>query len=189
VRPNPVILLILCAGACGSSSLRGPDGGDNGACSAVLELDRSCATSADCIAVSHTVNCCGQEQVFGLRASEQTRFAALEAQCGATYPACGCAAQQPYTDDGSRLQFQDAAGVTCVNGQCTTFVTDCGRPCDTGTTCFSCANGPTLFAACTTACTDSTSCQDPTLPLCQTGSSGNVYGMYCTASNVTCDTP
>src|SRR6476659_10525183 len=98
------ILLVLSAGACGSGSLVGPDGGGtggSGACQAVLALDRSCATSADCVAVSHTTNCCGQEQVFGLRATEQAHFATLEAQCDPTYPACGCAAQQPFVDDGS----------------------------------------------------------------------------------------
>src|SRR6476646_4453400 len=121
MRLQLLIILATCAGACGSGSLGGPDGGGgtggSGACQAVLALDRSCTTSADCVAVSHTTNCCGQEQAFGLRASEQARFATLEAQCDVTYPACGCAAQQPFADDGSRLQFQQTAGVTCVQGQ------------------------------------------------------------------------
>ena len=188
MRIHLLILLVLCAGACGSSSLGGPDGGGTGACQAVLALDRSCTTSADCVAVSHTVNCCGQEQVFGLRASEQARFSTLEAQCNVTYPACGCAAQQPFADDGSRLQFQQTAGVTCVQGQCTTFVPDCGAPCVTGTTCFSCTNHGSNYAACTTTCTGSADCHDATLPLCQSGSTGNTYGMFCTASTVACDT-
>jgi len=191
-------LVVLCvgvavgAGACGSSALGGPDGGGGaggaGACQAVLALDRSCATAADCIAVSHTTNCCGQEQIFGLRATEQARFTMLEAQCDPTYPACGCAAQQPLVDDGSRVQFQGTAGVACVQGVCTTFVPDCGQPCATGTTCFSCTNHGSVFAACTTACAVSNDCHDPTLPLCQSGSTGNTYGMFCTAANVACDT-
>jgi hypothetical protein len=37
-------------------------------------------------------------------------------------------------------------------------------------------------------CATSTTCTDPTLPLCQNGTSGNVSGMYCTASGVACDT-
>jgi hypothetical protein len=117
----------------------------------VLELDRSCATSADCVAVSHTVDCCGQERIFGLRATEQTRFATLEAQCDPTYPACGCAAQQPLVDDGSRVEFQATAGVTCVQGKCTTFVPACGQPCTAGTTCQTCANDGGTSAACTAA--------------------------------------
>ena len=186
------ILLVFSAGACGSSSLGGLDGGGgaggSGACQAVLALDRSCTTSADCVAVSHTTNCCGQEQVFGLRASEQVRFSTLEAQCDVTYPACGCAAQQPLADDGSRLQFQQTAGVTCAQGRCTTYVPDCGAPCATGKTCFSCTNHGSMFAACTTTCTGSADCHDAALPLCQSGSTGNTYGMFCTASNVACDT-
>jgi hypothetical protein len=195
MRVHRLVLLVLSAVAvaCGSGSLGGPDGGGGaggaGACQAVLALDRSCTTSADCVAASHTTNCCGQEQVFGLRASEQARFSTLEAQCDVTYPACGCAAQQPFADDGSRLQFQQTAGVTCVQGQCTTFVPDCGAPCATGTTCFSCTNHGSLFAACTTTCTGSADCHDATLALCQSGSTGNTYGMFCTPSNVTCDTP
>jgi hypothetical protein len=185
-------ILVFDAGACGSSSLGGPDGGgDTGGsapCQAVLELDRSCATSADCVAVSHTMNCCGQEQIFGLRATERTRFTTLEAQCDPTYPACGCPAEQPLVDDGSRVQFQATAGVTCVQGKCTTFVPACGQPCVTGTTCFSCTNHGSVFAACTTTCTGNTDCDDATLPLCQSGSTGNAYGMFCTAANVACDT-
>jgi hypothetical protein len=188
MRAQLLILVILCAGACGSSSLGGPDGGGSGACQAVLALDRSCTTSADCVAVSHTTNCCGQEQVFGLRATEQARFTTLEAQCDPTYPACGCAAQQPFVDDGSQLRFQDTAGVACVQGKCTTFVPECGAPCATGTTCFSCTNHGSMFAACTTMCAGSVDCHDAALPLCQSSTTGNTYRMFCTASNVACDT-
>ena len=199
MRSKLAVLMVFGLGACGPSTLGGPDGGGgtggaggtggNGSCQAVQALDRSCTTSADCVAVLHVVNCCGSEMVFGLRASEQARFQTLEAQCDATYPACGCAAQQPVADDGSRLRFGDvgAAGVACVQGTCTTFVADCGRPCETGTTCFTCPNHTSLFAACTTACMLSTDCHDPTLPLCQTGTSGNTAGMFCTAADVACD--
>src|SRR3954452_19467564 len=110
MRLQLFVVLGICAGACGSGSLGAQDGGGgaggSGACQAVLALDRSCTSSADCVAVSHTTNCCGQEQVFGLRATEQARFTMLEAECDSTYPACGCAAQQPFVDDGSRLPFQ-----------------------------------------------------------------------------------
>jgi hypothetical protein len=116
------------------------------------------------------------------------RFQAIESQCDATYPPCGCAAGQPMTDDGSHLEFGGQAAVACVQGICTTYVSDCGKPCGAGTTCFTCANHLALFAACTTACTATTACPDASLPKCQTGTSGNIAGMYCTASNVTCDT-
>lgn len=192
-----VACLVALAG-CGST-LAGPDGGGGGAtgtggsggasaCQAALAVDRSCTTAGDCVAVGHTSNCCGQVVFVGIRASQQAQFQALEAACDASYPACGCAAGQPATDDGSRLRFDGTAGVTCVQGQCTTFVPDCGAPCATGTTCFSCSNHASAFAACTTACSASSGCADPALPLCQNGTSGNTAGMYCTAAGVACDT-
>lgn len=133
------------------------------------------------------MNCCGSVQFIGFRNSEKAKFQSLEAACDATYPLCGCATQQPVADDGSRLRFTDQASVTCVQGKCTTFVADCGQPCATGMTCFSCVTHLSTFAACTTMCADSTACHDPTLPLCQMGTSGNVAGKFCTA-NIACDT-
>jgi hypothetical protein len=187
------MVALVSAGACGSGSLAGPDGGGGGAggtgaCQAALALDRSCATDSDCVAVSHTSNCCGQEQIIGLRATEQARFAMLEAQCDPTYPACGCAAQQPFVDDGSQVRFQGTAGVACLQGKCTTFVPECGHPCATGTICFSCTSQGTLYAACTTTCSNDTDCHDPNLPTCQSGQTGNTYGTHCTALTVSCDT-
>ena len=175
-------------GGSGGSSGGGGAGGATSPCQAVLALDRSCTTPADCFAGAHTTDCCGNGQFVGFRVSEMARFQTLEAQCDATYPGCGCPAGPPTADDGSRLRFNQQAGVTCLQGKCTTFVPDCGQPCGSGTTCFSCANHATIFAACTTTCADTTACNDPTLPLCQTGASGNVSGKYCTAANVACDT-
>ena len=75
----------------------------------------------------------------------------------------------PMTEDGSTLRFDQQAGVTCLQGKCTTFVPDCGKPCASGTTCFTCISHNANFAACTTMCTDSSQCSDPSLPLCQIG--------------------
>jgi hypothetical protein len=199
-RFDTAFLVAIAVAGCGSTTLGGPDGGGGaggaggtgaGPCQAVVALDRSCASAADCTAVFHTINCCGQAQAIGIRASELQRFTGLETQCNATYPACGCAAQAPFADDGSRLRFEDSAGVACVAGVCTTFVADCGAPCAAGTTCFSCANGPGKYAACTTECSDSGACADPARPVCQSGSSGNTQGQgkFCTTSSVVCDTP
>jgi hypothetical protein len=123
-----------------------------------------------------------------MRTSVQAQYQALEPQCDATYPACGCAEGQPTTDDGSRIQFTATPGVTCLHGVCTTFAAQCGAPCASGTTCFSCLSHNTAFAACTTMCSGSTDCHDSTLPICQFGSSGNTSGMFCTASGIACDT-
>ena len=175
------------AGGSAGSTGGGGAGGTTSPCQAVLALDRSCTTAADCFAGAHTTNCCGQVQFIGFRTSVKTQFQTLEAACDLTYPLCGCAAGQPTADDGSRLRFNDQAGVTCLQGKCTTFVPDCGQPCSAGTTCFSCMSKPTMFAACTTMCTDNNACLDPTLPLCQMGMSGNTSGKFCTAANVACD--
>jgi hypothetical protein len=171
------------AGAVGS-------GGAGGAspCRAVLALDRSCATATDCFAAEHQTNCCGQREFIGIGTSAQAQFQVLEPKCEATFPACGCAEGQPTTDDGSKVQFSATPGVACVQGVRTTYAAECGKPCGSGTTCFSCSNHSTIFAACTTMCTVGTDCMDSTLPMCQFGSSGNTSGMFCTASGVACDT-
>lgn len=168
----------------------GGHGGAGGAsaCQAVLALDRSCQTDSDCFAAVHQTNCCGQRLFTGLRTSVQSSYDALESQCEQAYPKCGCAEQEPTTDDGSRLRYTDMAKVACVQGTCTTFTPYCGAPCAAGTTCFTCMTHSALFAACTTMCADSSACHDPALPLCQYGSSGNTVGMFCTASGIACDT-
>jgi hypothetical protein len=178
------------AGGAGGSAGHGGTGGLGGAspCQAVLALDRSCTTDADCFAGVHQTNCCGQREFVGFRTTGQAQYQDLEPKCEATYPACGCAESQPTTDDGSKIQFNGTPGVTCLQGVCTTFVADCGKPCAAGTTCFSCSNRTQLFAACTTMCTSSTDCHDSTLPLCQLGTSGNTSGIFCTATGVACDT-
>ena len=176
------------AGGRGGSTGGGGAGGTTSPCQTVLALDRSCTTPADCFAGAHVTNCCGTAQYVGFRNSVKTAFQTLEAACDATYPACECPIQQPTTDDGSALRFGDEPGVTCLQGKCTTFVPDCGQPCGSGTTCFSCVNHQQMFAACTTMCTGNTQCHDPSLPLCQMGMSGNTAGKFCTAANVACDT-
>ena len=193
MRRGVVLPLLLAVGACGSTVQPGGGGtagagGTTSPCQAVLALDRSCTTAADCFAGAHTTDCCGNAQFIGFRNSQMTQFQTLEAACDATYPACGCPAGSPTADDGSRLRFNQQAGVTCLQGKCTTFVPDCGQPCGAGTTCFSCTNHALMFAACTTMCADSNACADPTLPLCQMGASGNTAGKFCTAANVKCDT-
>ena len=151
-------------------------------------LDHSCTADADCVAVKHVASCCGTVRVIGLRASEQARFQQLEPQCDASYPACGCATGPTTTDDGSTIRSDQAAGVTCRQGICTTFVPACGQPCASGTTCFSCLNHLSVFAGCTTTCASNTDCGNAAFPVCQLGQSGNVAGMYCTATGVACDT-
>jgi hypothetical protein len=197
MRSIIALLSLIAVAGCGSGSLQrdggggGAGGGNASACQAVVALDRSCAGDSDCFAARHASDCCGNSVVIGLRTSEQARYQALEPACAASYPACGCPAGLPTTDDGSTLRFDATAGVACRAGMCTTFVPECGQPCTGGRVCFSCANLNGTFAACTTPCTDtaaSSDCPDPALPLCQQGSSGNAFGTFCTAAGVACDT-
>lgn len=177
------------AGTGGAAGSTGKGGAGGAApCQAVLASDRSCTSASDCFAAVHQTNCCGQREFIGIRTSAQSQYQDLEPRCEATYPACGCAEGQPTTDDGSKIQFSATPSVTCLQGVCTTFAAECGTPCASGTTCFSCSNHSQLFAACTTMCAGNTDCHDPTLPMCQLGSSGNTSGMFCTASGVACDT-
>ena len=135
-------------------------------------------------------NCCGQVQFIGFRNSVKTQFQTLEAQCDLTYPLCGCPARQPTADDGSRLRFTDQAGVTCLQGKCTTFVPDCGQPCGAGTTCFSCIESPA-------PCSRRARRRAPTatrasIRRCRCArwaSSGNTSGKFCTAAERRSATP
>ncbi len=173
--------------ASGGSAGQGGAGGA-GFCQAVLALGRSCSTADDCFVAKHQTNCCGQRHFIGMNKAAQAQYQELEAKCEAGYPPCRCAEAAPTTDDGSTLRFDGTAAVTCLQGVCTTFLSDCGAPCGAGTTCFTCSNGIRSFAACTTTCKGAADCHDPALPTCQLGTSGNVSGMYCTADNVRCDT-
>ena len=164
-------------------------GGGSSACQQVSMLDRSCAQDSDCFAANETINCCGQGALVGLNVAGMARFTALEPQCQASYPRCGCGISPPMTDDGSVMRIgATTAGVACVQGMCTTFVPACGKPCTGGTTCFSCSQATREYAVCTTACTTGADCHDPALPMCLLGISGNVNGMYCVAAGVACDT-
>ena len=177
------------------SGLGGAGGLDNSACKAIDGLSRSCTTASDCTVVIHRSNCCGTARYMGINASEAQQFGALEPTCAASYPRCGCATQAPILDDGSsdsRMNKTAAppAAVTCLAGTCTTYVAECKAPCAAGTKCFSCQIAGGVFAACTTECLDtngSSDCKAAALPLCQSGTTGNIGGTYCTAAGVACD--
>jgi hypothetical protein len=151
------------AGAGGSMDGGAKDAADASAspCAFVPTIDRSCTVDADCLAFTHTTSCCGSAVWVGVHASEKDRFAALEAACDRTYPACGCASGPPTTDDGSIVRFGSTAGVSCQTGTCKTFSKACGHPCDVGRSCTSCMMpdaGSTSF--CTLQCKGDTMCTE-----------------------------
>jgi hypothetical protein len=178
-------------GGSGGVTTGGSGGGGGGrpaACLAAEMLSRSCTTDADCVAVSHTVDCCGSSRTTGLRATELARFREIETQCAASYPGCECRSRAPMTDDGSMVRPGANVAIACLGTVCTTFHPACGRPCTDGRICVTCASGPTTWAECTTSC-DRAACTDIRLPLCQAASNGDTNGMYCTAAGIACGTP
>ena len=154
-------------------------------CAAIAALDRTCSTSADCVAVWYQGNCCGAKALIGIRASGMAQYTALNPQCTATYPPCPCAVNlsQTTADDGSQIKSGAEMGVTCSAGRCTTFNLACGsQACGAGKTCFTCADGASTYAICSLSCTSATSCTDPTLSTCQMSQGRS----FCAASAVAC---
>jgi hypothetical protein len=156
------------AGAGGGGAGAGGHAGA-AACAQATMVDRSCTSDADCVAVTHTTNCCGSAIWMGIRATEKQRFTALETACEMSYPGCGCAAGPPVTDDGSVVRFgATAAGVTCQAGTCKTFSMACGHLCEAGRACTTCMTpdaGSKSF--CTLSCMNDTACTEPGLSRCQ----------------------
>ena len=148
-------------------------------------IDRSCKGSADCIAVTHMVDCCGTMVAIGINLADKGRFDTAEKACAATFPACGCAAEPTKTDDGSWVAGPSTAEATCDNGRCRTFIKGCGAPCPAGLACFACTSGPVSEFECSTQCGLSTDCTDPSRPSCR----DSAYGpKFCTAKAV-CNAP
>jgi hypothetical protein len=172
----------------GGSGAGGTGGASGNSCLEVRTLDRSCAADDDCFAALHTVNCCGTEKYIGLRVTERSRYETLEAQCHMTWPACQCASGVTTTDDGSVPAPGTAPSAACRQGVCTTYVLACGGPCAPGTTCFTCNDGPGVFAVCSTACNSAAECPSAELPACRHATSGAYYE-FCAPSGVTCVAP
>jgi hypothetical protein len=158
------------AGVAGAGGLA--DGGAKdaavGACAQVATVDQSCAVDTDCLAVMHTTSCCGSAVWIGIRSSEQQHFAALEGACDRTYPACGCAAGPPQTDDGSIVPFGGMAAASCQGGTCKTFSKACGHPCDSGRSCVTCMSPDAgATSVCSLQCLKDTTCTEANRTKCQ----------------------
>ena len=167
------------AGVMGSGGRGGA--GLGSACQQVEALDRSCATDADCVAVVHTTSCCGAAVWLGLRSTEAQAFATLERTCDASYPACGCAAGPPTTDDGSIVMRGGAASASCQAGTCKTFATACGRPCEAGRSCLTCGAQDAGISVCSLRCTADTNCTEAAYPRCQSGLGSGICAPQSTA--------
>jgi hypothetical protein len=164
------------AGAGGTSSDGGVKDAGVSACMQATMFDHSCTVDADCVAVTHQVNCCGSAVWIGIRVADKQRYDAIETACDRSYPGCGCASGPPVTDDGSVVPFgAAAAGVTCQAGACKTFSKACGHPCDTGRSCTTCmAPDAGAKSVCSLRCMGDTSCTEPAYSKCQVSFSGGI---------------
>lgn len=120
-------------GTDGGPNDAGPAPSDAGAspCSYVDTLDRGCSADTDCTVGLHQTNCCGSSVMIGYR-STHTEVPALESQCMASYPACGCPSMLPTTDSGEIVTDTSMVHAACVGvgptTQCRTYVNN--RPID-----------------------------------------------------------
>jgi hypothetical protein len=150
-------------------------------------LDRSCATDADCVAVMHVTSCCGGIVWIGIRSSQQQQFAALEALCQASYPACGCFDGRDSADDGSRIGANASAAATCLAGTCATYSPACGHFCTAGSACQTCTDLATgaMTSTCASPCTSDAACTSASAPRCNRGLSTGL----CAPAASPCDMP
>ncbi|MCA9664863.1 MAG: hypothetical protein KC503_04720 [Myxococcales bacterium] len=146
---------------------------------------RSCTSASDCVAVSHTINCCGSAITIGINKADKAAFEAAEKTCAASWPGCGCPSGPTMLDDGSSVLGASPVGVTCEGGRCTTYVEACGKPCPAAEQCYGCANGPTTTFACSASCTSKSDCTDAAKAECATGIGGV---MFCN-DQPTCNAP
>ena len=86
------------------------------------EFDRSCAVTIDCALVLHQIDCCGSLAALGISADAAKLFAEAEAVCAMQYPQCDCLAKPTVADDGNSSPDNNAIAVSCVDGECRSFV-------------------------------------------------------------------
>lgn len=86
------------------------------------EFDRSCSEPADCAVVFHQLDCCGSLAGLGISTEVAKDFAEAEAECAAQYPMCDCVAMPTVADDGSSTPDDSAIEVTCLDGQCISYL-------------------------------------------------------------------
>jgi hypothetical protein len=114
-------------GTSGSTSSTSSTGGEpaivcGGDMPSFPEFDRSCAVAMDCALVLHQIDCCGSLAALGISADAARLFAEAEAVCAMQYPQCDCLAKPTVADDGNSSPDNNAIAVSCVDGECRSFV-------------------------------------------------------------------
>ena len=98
-------------------------------------FDKQCGGDGDCALVNHTTSCCGTYLIMSIAQAGVPAFRDAEAKCDAQYPACGCASNEVFVEDGAILSSNggqtSAVMARCESGAC--------RAVDTGPT-FACGD-------------------------------------------------
>ena len=89
-----------------------------GAAISFPDFNGACATDADCAAVVHQTDCCGNQSVIGIPTSSVPAFDAAEATCRSQYPGCGCPSGPLTAEDGRAAWSPDDFQAVCAEGTC-----------------------------------------------------------------------
>lgn len=84
-------------------------------------FNKDCGDESACALVFHTVDCCGNEEAWGIHVDEVPAFEEAEAICDSQYPGCGCPSGPVVAEDGNAA-WHDAIAVKCEAGQCMSYV-------------------------------------------------------------------
>jgi hypothetical protein len=76
---------------------------------------KACNDDGDCVALLHQDDCCGNQTWIGVAKSEEATVRACETASRSTFPACGCPASSPKTEDGMSVDFDGRPSVHCVD--------------------------------------------------------------------------
>ncbi len=93
-------------------------------------FSKACAVDADCVAVTHQINCCGTDIALAVAKSEATAYQAAEATCRAQYPGCGCASEPTVAEDGQIALWNSPVVAVCKAGACMATVPSNAGKCD-----------------------------------------------------------
>lgn len=86
--------------------------------------NRACTVDEDCVAVTHQINCCGTEAVWGIAETALGGFSANEALCRDQYDTCRCPIGATLADDSNAVSDDTPASVRCSSGRCESYVAD-----------------------------------------------------------------
>jgi hypothetical protein len=85
------------------------------------EFADDCSDVAQCALVTHTTDCCGNSEIWGLRANEVPAFNNAEGRCRTQMASCDCPALPPVAEDGQSAATLSDFAVRCEAGHCQSY--------------------------------------------------------------------